>query len=249
MLTTKLFCGYCKELMTGYGGTGKLGKQYHYYICNGVKRKSGCHKKTVRKQEIEDMVIEFCCQLLTDENIDNLVQQVVEAIAKQPKNEDLEAYRNELKAVEKKRANLLSAVAECEIDVVRKSMYEQLATIEERRSDLEYRIQVEQAKMTVLKPSMVRYFFLSLKRGSFDDPVTRRALVDTFVNKIYLYDDKLTIHLNTGGNPVEITGKIIEGVEESNAEAECSFKGRNAPPKRLCRSLPGEFSATVQDLF
>ena len=230
LLTTKLFCGYCKEMMTGYGGTGKSGKQHHYYICNGVKRKSGCHKKTVRKQEIEDMVIDVCRQLLTDENIDTLVQQVIEAIAKQPKNEDLEAYRNELKATEKKRANLLNAVTECEIDVVRKSLYEQLAAVEERRSDLEYRIQVEQAKMTVLKPSMVRYFFLSLKRGSFDDLVTRRALIATFVNKIYLYDDKLTIHLNTGGNPVEITGKIIEEVEESNAEAECSFKGRSAPP-------------------
>lgn len=23
LLTTKLFCGYCKELMIGYGGTGK----------------------------------------------------------------------------------------------------------------------------------------------------------------------------------------------------------------------------------
>ena len=23
LLTTKLFCGYCREMMTGYGGTGK----------------------------------------------------------------------------------------------------------------------------------------------------------------------------------------------------------------------------------
>lgn len=26
LLTTKLFCGYCREMMTGYGGTGKSGK-------------------------------------------------------------------------------------------------------------------------------------------------------------------------------------------------------------------------------
>ncbi len=29
LLTTKLFCGYCKEMMTGYGGTGKSGRAYH----------------------------------------------------------------------------------------------------------------------------------------------------------------------------------------------------------------------------
>ncbi len=33
LLTTKLFCECCREMMTGYGGTGKSGKVYHYYAC------------------------------------------------------------------------------------------------------------------------------------------------------------------------------------------------------------------------
>ena len=39
LLTTKLFCGYCKEMMTGYGGTGKSGRAYHYYACKKAKKK------------------------------------------------------------------------------------------------------------------------------------------------------------------------------------------------------------------
>ena len=39
LLTTKLFCGYCREMMTGYGGTGKSGKVYHYYACTNFKRR------------------------------------------------------------------------------------------------------------------------------------------------------------------------------------------------------------------
>jgi hypothetical protein len=31
ILTTKLFCGHCKEMMTGVSGTSKTGKK-HYYI-------------------------------------------------------------------------------------------------------------------------------------------------------------------------------------------------------------------------
>lgn len=31
LLTTKLFCGHCLEMMTGYSGTGKSGKKYCYY--------------------------------------------------------------------------------------------------------------------------------------------------------------------------------------------------------------------------
>lgn len=43
LLTTKLFCGHCKEPMTGYGGTSKTGTRYHYYKCNGSK-KGACKK-------------------------------------------------------------------------------------------------------------------------------------------------------------------------------------------------------------
>ena len=37
LLTTKLFCGHCGEMMTGYTGTSKQGTRYHYYICNGQR--------------------------------------------------------------------------------------------------------------------------------------------------------------------------------------------------------------------
>lgn len=37
LLTTKLFCGYCREMMTGYGGTGKSGKTYLYSLRQGDK--------------------------------------------------------------------------------------------------------------------------------------------------------------------------------------------------------------------
>ena len=39
LLTTKLFCGHCKEMMVGYGGTSKTGRQYHYYMCKNARRK------------------------------------------------------------------------------------------------------------------------------------------------------------------------------------------------------------------
>ena len=32
LLTTKLFCGHCKDMMTGYSGTSKTGKLHNYYM-------------------------------------------------------------------------------------------------------------------------------------------------------------------------------------------------------------------------
>ena len=48
LLTTKLFCGHCKEMMVGYGGTSKTGRQYHYYMCKNARRKK-CGKKIASK--------------------------------------------------------------------------------------------------------------------------------------------------------------------------------------------------------
>ncbi len=62
LLTTKLFCGDCKEMMVGYGGTSKTGRQYHYYMCMNARRKK-CGKKIVSKSYIEDRVVNECLKM------------------------------------------------------------------------------------------------------------------------------------------------------------------------------------------
>ena len=52
LLTTKLFCGHCKEMMTGYSGTSHTAAVHHYYACNNRKKKL-CKKKNVRKEFID----------------------------------------------------------------------------------------------------------------------------------------------------------------------------------------------------
>lgn len=78
LLTTKLFCGHCGEPMTGHGGTGKLGKKYHYYCCNGVKQKT-CDKKIIAKDLIESQVADVCAELLTPKRIRIIAEEVMAA--------------------------------------------------------------------------------------------------------------------------------------------------------------------------
>ena len=78
LLTTKLFCGYCREMMTGYGGMGKSGTAYRYYACKNAKKKL-CEKKVVGKQSIEDRVVSECRKLLTDSNIEKIADAVAAA--------------------------------------------------------------------------------------------------------------------------------------------------------------------------
>ena len=57
LLTTKLFCGYCGALMFGESGVSHTGKMYTYYKCAAAKKKKTCDKKAVRKQWLEDLVV------------------------------------------------------------------------------------------------------------------------------------------------------------------------------------------------
>ena len=74
LLTTKLFCGHCKEMMVGYGGTSKSGKQYHYYMCKKARKKK-CDKKIIGKDYIEN--IKYYCLIMSERYIRNHFESII----------------------------------------------------------------------------------------------------------------------------------------------------------------------------
>ena len=51
----------------------------------------------------------------------------------------------------------------------------------------------------------VRSFLNQFRKGDVNDLKYRQALVDTFVNRIYLYDDKMTVLYNTQDSHSDVT--------------------------------------------
>ena len=68
--------------MTGISSYSHTGKLYFYYKCNNAKKKL-CDKKTVRKAYIENLVIDECRKILTDNNIDKIAKEVVALFEKE----------------------------------------------------------------------------------------------------------------------------------------------------------------------
>ena len=67
LLTTKLFCGYCGAYLCGESGTSRTGKVHHYDKWVSVKKKrTECHKKPVRKEWIEDLVVGETMKMVMD---------------------------------------------------------------------------------------------------------------------------------------------------------------------------------------
>jgi site-specific DNA recombinase len=110
LLTTKLFCGKCNAMMTGISGTSMTGKKHQYYVCNNAKVKK-CDKHSIKKEFIENEVIDQCRALLTDANIDLISREVVKLIDKEEKeNSVLKSLNRQLNDNQKAMDNLLRAI-------------------------------------------------------------------------------------------------------------------------------------------
>ena len=62
----------------------------------------------------------------------------------------------------------------------------------------------------MLKPESIRNWLYRLRTLNPEKLEHRRVLVDTFVNKIFLYDDKIVFTFNYKSDTKEVTLKEIE---------------------------------------
>lgn len=208
LLTAKLFCGKCGEPMTGDGGTGKSGKVYNYYTCNGHRRKK-CDKKRVAKEWIENLVVGELKHILSvDGFIDRVADLVMEYQTKTKDDSALRALEARQKEVERSITNLMTAIEQGIITPTTKSRLVELEADHER-------INKAIAKEVIKKPELERdqivWFLERFRDGDTNDEAFRAFLVDTFLNSVYLYDDeKMILILNYSGKNNKVTLKAVE---------------------------------------
>ena len=78
LLTGKAFCGHCEKPLVGDSGTGKSGAVHYYYTCQSRKRRAGCQKKSIRKEVLEDAVVNFLLDhCLTDPEIEKIADVII----------------------------------------------------------------------------------------------------------------------------------------------------------------------------
>ena len=192
ILSGKLFCGYCGEPMVGESGTGRNGV-HHYYKCTSIKRKKkSCEKATVKKQWLEDLIIREIKRFLDDPD----TMEAVTALVMEMQGRDslsLPAIEKQLSETNVAIDNLLNAIQQ---GILTKSTKERLEQLEASRDELEQKIALEKMAKPKVSEDFIRFW---LKRFQHLDTAKlehRKMLIGTFVNAIYLYDDKAIIALN-----------------------------------------------------
>lgn len=194
LLTTKIFCGKCGAMMTGEIGTSHTQAKYRYYKCNHAKKRK-CDKKAVKKDWIEDLVIEEILTLISDDEVVNeLSDRIYEMQAEE--STAVTVVKNQLTEVERKLNNLAEAIAQGVFSTTTKKLLNEL---EEQKSNLETELFEVQIKHPVLTKDQILFALYNYRTLDLSSQEGKQRLIDGFVNSIYLYDDRFVITFNYKG--------------------------------------------------
>jgi DNA invertase Pin-like site-specific DNA recombinase len=223
LLTTKLFCGICKDMLTGISGTSKTGKKHCYYGCNYAKKKdSTCNKFNITKTDLEGGIAWVLKnEVLTDENIEIIIARVVAACEKELNdNTELKFLEKQLSANERKTANFMQSLSECDLAEVRKSIFAELNKLSQEKAELEKLIAIEKNKgYPMLAPHKIRFFLKTLQKCDINQFKNQKALITALVNKVFVYNDRrIMIICNCGEKPLifDIALQLKEDIENGS---------------------------------
>ena len=238
LLTTKLFCGMCGAMMFGECGTGRNKVVHHYYKCANAKRTRSCKKKTVRKVWLEDLVVNATLEMLQDDQaIDAIVEMVMQL--QDQENTTLPLLEKQLKETETGIQNMLNAIQA----ILTSSTKDRLEALEAQEKELEIRITEEKLAKPKLSPDFVRFWLTRFRKLNPQIKSHRETLVNTFVNAIYLYDDKVLITFNYKEGTKIISLDDVAALAASGERG--SDLGCLAPPDPAYESMQGFLHASV----
>ena len=204
-LTGKLFCGKCGNNMVGDSGTSSKGRKHYYYSCIEKKHNRTCTKKSVRKEEIEQLITDVTInQVLTDENIEYIAQKAFEINEKDRKDtSEIISLEKRLQEVDRIIDNLMKAI---ENGIITDSTKQRLIDAEEQKKLLNQSIAREKIQKPIITKEHIKFFLYDIKNKVYSSEEQIDIIIRTFINAIYLYDDKLiiTFNLRDGENLKEL---------------------------------------------
>ena len=210
LLFGKLFCGKCGTMMVGVCGTSKSGARHHYYICTAQKKKL-CNKKAVRQHWIENLVLEYATRILQDGSV---LERITESTYQYYLSQNTDtAYTKSLQKAlddtEKSIHNLLKAI---EAGILNESTKERLDELEAQKNDLKTTLAAAKLREDLgLKKEHILFFLHQLANMNLKEIDCQKRLIQTFINAVFVYDDRIVLTFNYSGDDRTITLNEIDG--------------------------------------
>lgn len=253
-LTGKLYCGACGGTMQGVSGTSMTGVKHYYYYCKEQREKK-CTKKPVRKEWMEDAVTGVLKGLLDDS--ENLASIAVDAAAYYEDNykstEYLSSLEQQRKDIEKGLANFVKAI---EAGIFNEATQRRMAELEQQRNALTEAIEAENVRQTLFEDEhSIKAYFDRFLHVDFDNAEVRDSVLEYFVDKICLHEDRLVVTSwyseDNREVPMEVLNEETEDpfVKGEAVKFDCFPLGSTIKNHTVHICLPAQTQAHVWTVF
>ena len=203
ILSEKLFCGH------------------HYYICLSRKRCT-CSCKPVKKQILEDYVIQATMTMLRRNSIITKIAETIVKVHEKMIRDDsgLQILMKQRDDAKRAADNIIKAIEQGIImDLTKDRLMDLQNQIDRYEIKINQAMQKTYAHLTVEE---VEKFLLSKVFEDSDDVKVRKLLMNTFVREVIWYGDRLVITYNFQEDivPEKLTKSHVEQVEKEIEEVE-----------------------------
>ena len=192
LLRHKLKCGYCGHPISAESGTSSNGEVIHYYKCHGRKKyRNGCEKTALRKEFLENFVLENILRELSKPDTMNKVVDGLMQIQEMQNKESpiLKTLLSEKRQTETALNNLMSAI---EQGIISATTNKRLHELENKLTELERNILIEQSKTKItLSEDKIRKYY---EQALLKEP---QMLINLLIKQIVLYNDKMIVYYNS----------------------------------------------------
>lgn len=210
LLQGKIYCGMCGSSIVADGGTGKSGRQYHYYACNGKKKKHICNKKNERKDFLEWYITEQTVNYLSNkERVDIIANDVVKYYESKTSARQIKKLMKDQAKIQQEIDNAVNAIVNTSNAVTHKMLDKKIAELSILLNDL----QLQQAELELEQTLQITEkdivdFISNFIKGDPHDVNFQKRIIDNLVNAVYLYDESTIIFFNVdNGSEVSYIGK------------------------------------------
>ena len=224
--------------MVGDLGTSQNGTVHAYYTCSHRKTSHGvpggkCRKKSERQDFLEWYIVrETLSYVLTEEHIAEISEKIEKLSIEDSVNNGLREAEERKKAINRELDDLtekfIATKSQTIMDRINARAEElsgELSIIESEISRLSLRVD------HTLKAVDIARYLHSLKSGDPMSPDFRRRIIDTFIQRVYLFDDKILVYYNIKNTaPIEYESALadLDGLQSQLCSDSCEYGSPNS---------------------
>lgn len=192
LLSGIIKCGNCGGAMVGSRRcSGRNKAVYYSYECNTRKRLKTCKMKSINRDYIENLVIDYLEQnILTDKAIENVKAELVEMMQtiRKEKPQDIENINKELAETKKQINNIVDAVA---AGMFNPAMKERLDELESRQNQLIILLENANIQMNTsldVNSDTIEDYLKRFRDVKSKTREEQRQIIQTFITEVIVYD-------------------------------------------------------------